>query len=97
MAICCSASEKKEGNDLSVLDEWCYFTSCLESHSKVRVTLKTREHFKEVILDLSLMFFFLSLPCHPPAVPSERPTMSGPVEEPEPVCVARCWRDMEER
>lgn len=65
MAICCSASEKKEGNDLSVLDEWCYFTSCLESHSKVRVTLKTREHFKEVILDLSLMFFFyLSLATH---------------------------------
>lgn len=39
---------------------------------------------------------FNSLPCHPPAIPSEEPTISGPVEEPEPVCVARGWRVLEE-
>ncbi len=41
--------------------------------------------------------FHLFSPLHPPAVSSEGPTMPGPVEEPEPVCVARGWRCLEER
>lgn len=55
------------------------------------VTLKEEKRW---IWDLNVNFF--PVPFHPTAVPSEGPTMSGPVEEPEPVCVARGWRSVEE-
>lgn len=32
-----------------------------------------------------------------PVVPSEDPTITGPAEEPEPVCVARVRRGLEDR
>lgn len=33
----------------------------------------------------------------PPVVPSEDPTITGPAEEPEPVCVAGVQRGLEDR
>lgn len=71
------------------------YECCVVTVPHLKAHFKSEGDFKTNSWGLSV-FLFNSFSCHPTAVSSEEPTISGSVKEPEPVCVARGWRGLEE-